>query len=491
MANLDRTILAFCAQDKDALAECIENIDSKHFEDWQIGLIFDCMKGHYERYNNVLTVTLLDKHLDENGRVSGEDHVDMIETLEEAKEEIINFNELGFYIDEIKKEYTKRVWIETLEGGIDEDGNIIAGLIEVAQKDPKEAYELFQKSIGVHMETDANQGRAVTSAAHEMLDGFWEDYQQIEENPELAYGVRTGYSFIDEATLGIKPGELFLFGGRHASGKSVFLLNVAVNAYKEGKNILIISIEMPQKQYFERFLACHADLPIKEIQTARLSKEQKRTLKDIDAEIKHKWNHEQQYFLIADIPSVTALTVRAEVNQAIVKCGFSPDLIVVDYLGIMKSIDKGQADWQEQLAAAEELRELGRTENLPILSAVQLNRDGKKGKGTQRISRSDGIGATCDVFIQILEPEEKEDNPIMDLDDTLQVEIVKNRKGEGPGFQLYKNYANMVIRNKDLYKPKVQRELESMENIEVEPPTMPRDTQEDRRLREEGDFIES
>ncbi len=506
MSDISRQILAFCTQNKEALLKCVNEIDHLQFEETPEKLVFFWVTNHWKKHESLLSSAVLDKYLDKDkvNKFEMSDQIDAVELLDEVKAMSTNSEDFQFYLDEFKIDYTKRMWKSLLSTNMDDDGIFHEGLMDIAERDPWKAYEIFQKEIGKHMEIALRDGRAETNAVHEIYDDWLDEYETIELNPELAYGIKTGYSYIDEATLGVKPGELFLFGGRHGSGKSIFLLNAAVNAYKAEKNVLIVSIEMPKKQYFERFLACYADLPIKEIQTARLAPEQKKTMKNIGAEIKHKWNHGQQYLLIADIPNVTANTVRAEVNQAVTKCGFKPDLVIVDYLGIMKSIDKEQADWQEQTKAAEELRELGRTENLAMISAVQLNRDGKKGTGTQRIARADGIGATCDVFIQIIEPGENETDEnasIMDLDDTLEVELVKNRKGEGGlTFQLYKNFANMVIRNKDTYRPHVERELESLEEINTElsklsveiesSPSTDEESAEDQNLREGGEFID-
>jgi len=122
-----------------------------------------------------------------------------------------------------------------------------------------------------------------------------------------------------------------------------------------------------------------------------------------------------------------------------------------------------------------------------------LNRDKKKGKGTERIGRSDGIGATCDVFLQIEEKEEEDDdNPIFDLDDTMTIFVGKCRDGEANrSFKVYKNFANMVIKNKDIYQPKPVQELESLNEIEESDLRSPQESAEDRTMQQDGDFISS
>ena len=170
----------------------------------------------------------------------------------------------------------------------------------------------------------------------------------------------------------------------------------------------------------------------------------------------------------------------------------------------MKSIDNStsQADWQKVLAIAEELRGLARNKDIPVLSAVQLNRDKNKSKGTERIGRSDGVGATCDVYLQIEEKleEDGDDNQkkviALDLDDVMGIYVGKMRNGEtGRSFQLYKKFANMLIKNKGVYKSRAEAAIGTCEDIQIEEQPQrvvqtPEST-EDRATQQKGDYIPS
>lgn len=495
MSDVGKLMIAYCIHDSECLMRCVDDLEPEHFEP-QEAIIFRAIKEHYRKYNNCITLRLLDDRLMASN-LSVEEAEDVSQIFEDASEEKINVAEFSFHLDEFKNEHTKRLWEATLEGGVDADGNIVQGISQLAIEDPEKAYELFKETIGAHMEEVENKGRAECATLDETADEFWDTYEKRETDPGSVYGVRTGFDFIDQQTLGIHAGEMFLIGGRHGSGKSIFLLNAAVNAYKSGHNVLIVSIEMPRVQYQERFYACYCDIPYQGIRAGTLDKPQRKELREAVEDVKKNRQVHKQYLYIADIANVTAFTIEAEIKKIIAKCGFKPDLLVVDYLGIMRSIDKSQADWQEQLAVAEELRRLGRVKEIPIISAVQLNRDKKKGKGTERIGRSDGIGATCDVFLQIEEAEEEEKDSetaaILKLDDTVSVYIAKNRNGEADrSFGLFKKYAHMVIKNKDTFKPKSEVELDAIGDIGTDELQAPmQESSEDEAAREDGDFIQS
>jgi replicative DNA helicase len=497
MSDVGRRVIAFCLKNDDLLIQCVGELEPDCFEISE-SHIFGGLKQHYLKYKKCITENLLDKYLDtQNLDVNEQENI--LETFREIEDTEVDKREFEYYFDELKKEHTTRLWLSTLNGSVDENGKTIEGLAELAVKNPKEAYDMFKSKIGVHMEDLENKGSANCATIDETANMFWKDLGDRELHPEKSFGIKTGFNFIDEQTLGMHAGELFIIGGRPGSGKSIFLLNVAANAYKVGKNVLIISIEMPREQYEMRFYSCYCAIPFHSIQTSNLDSAQKKVIRQTLDHVIEERAKKQHYLYIADITNVTAYTIEAQIEKIITKCGFKPDILVVDYLGIMRSIDKKQADWQEQLAVAEELRRIGRVRKIPIITAVQLNRDKQHGKGTERISRSDGIGSTCDVFLQIMEKEEEnstdEKKLLEALDDTLSIFIGKCRNGEADRpFQVYRDYACMTMKNKDTYVPRVIQMADSLSDIEneelqVPQPVLTSPSPEDEKSVQKGDFI--
>ena len=60
---------------------------------------------------------------------------------------------------------------------------------------------------------------------------FQIQYQAKLNDPSFGVGIPTGYNFFDWETGGLKSGELALFGGITAAGKSILLGNIAVNMW--------------------------------------------------------------------------------------------------------------------------------------------------------------------------------------------------------------------------------------------------------------------
>jgi len=498
MSSASRNVLAYCLQYDECIVQCIDIVKPSYFDKLE-SRIYKIISEFYRKYDKRISNRLFSEIL-ESQNLDAEEQQEMEDIFEEVLEENIDASEFKYHLDELKKQYTSRVWEEAWRGGLDDEGAPTEGIGDLIEKNPRKAYEVFKSTVGVHMEEVENEQLSNCFTLAVAADKFLAAYKDRAENPEKAYGIRTGFDWLDQQTLGIHPGEMFLIGGRPGAGKSVFILNVGINAYKAGKNVLIVSIEMPHDLYQQRFYSCYCDLPHNAIRAGTLTKEQFRAMADAIEHIKQEEKTKNHYLHIADITSVSAFTVEAEVKKVTMRYGVKPDLLVVDYLGIMKSIDKSTSDWQAQLAIAEELRCLGRVKNIPVLSAVQLNRDKHKGKGTERIGRADGIGATCDVFLQIEEKAEEGDDDdgkkklSLDLDDTVGIYIGKCRNGEtDTSFQLYKKFANMTVKNKGVYKSKIDQAVESLNEIEmpiiIPDKQIPQENEEDQESKRKGDII--
>lgn len=232
----------------------------------------------------------------------------------------------------------------------------------------------------------------------------------------------------------------------HNSGKSICSLVMGKNAYKAGKNILFISIEMPKEQVELRFDASYTGLETDKIELGKLDPDKEAIYRAALNEMKTKDN----FFYIIDSARCTPMSVEGELTFLIESANRTFDLIIIDYLGIMKADVPTKSDNEEQARIIEAVRSLGRRFFIPTIVPVQLNRDlTKHRKGTERLSRSDVIGQTADVVIQI--DERDEDDSVAKLDTEIVFHVVKNRKGKsGFSFSMFYNPATMTIEDRNL-----------------------------------------
>lgn len=83
--------------------------------------------------------------------------------------------------------------------------------------------------------------------------------------------ISTGYPDLDRAIKGVKPGYLYFIGGDPGSGKSTVGQNLTLNLMHAGLNGGLISIEMPEQEYFYRALAIESGVPKYHIETMTMS----------------------------------------------------------------------------------------------------------------------------------------------------------------------------------------------------------------------------
>jgi replicative DNA helicase len=278
----------------------------------------------------------------------------------------------------------------------------------------------------------------------EALPAFIDRFQAKKNHPELEVGIATGYQFFDTATNGLKPADLVLITAESGSGKSLMLANMAIQVWLQGndpmkgapfttgKNIIYFSLEMPFEECMARLLSRLSMVPSRKIENATLNKEEFGRVKAALDFI----NTYPYHFKIVDIADTCANNIEMIVSDT----EFDIDCIVVDYLGLMKPNKEGDGqDWLKQTEVSYELRAIGRKHNLPILSAVQLNRKttGKDGEtiGLSRLARSNGIATNATVVIQIESRTNESDYP------DVAFHIIKNRRGPKNQGNLLKNLA--------------------------------------------------
>jgi replicative DNA helicase len=228
---------------------------------------------------------------------------------------------------------------------------------------------------------------------------FRDEYNAKLADPTFDQGIRTGYSYLDTVTDGLRPGELILIGGESGAGKSMLLMNMAIQLWLQNNNIdmkedfgpgqgvLYFSLEMPYKPCLNRFLSRMSGAPSKMIRNASLNSEDAQKLKKVLSFI----NKYPAQFEIVDIPRGATME-SLEVIYEEAKANYDPKVIVIDYLGLMDYEGAEMDDWLKLGKISEKIHEFARVHNVICLSAVQLNRP----KGKELEDKIDQAENACD-----------------------------------------------------------------------------------------------
>jgi len=449
--QLDLQILKTLIQNKKHSLEFASGCDTKIFspEVWNFAnIIINYVKSHKE----VPTLRTLLESNSKNEKVC--EHISKVWT--ELDQISYDDREYKHDLERLKTRFAERQLVLVKEQ---------MNKIDFNSLDVGKTVTNLQKTIQ-NIKNLSYQKTYESKSLKEALPWFAENFKLKKENPNFNKGINTGYSFIDYATNGIKPSDFVLICGESGHGKSTLLANIATNMwkgentihsseFKEGKNIIYFSLEMPYENCFNRLLSSLSGIPYKKIENAKCNKEEIIQLrKALDFINKYPYN-----FTIVDIPRMAcANDMEAIINEF--KQDQSIDAVFVDYLGIMTPNEtKEEQDWLKQGIISYELREIARAHNVPMFSAVQLNRKAKsssseeEGVGLHRLSRSSAIATNATTIIQLVSRDKENMYP------TCKYAIIKNRNGPlGSGNLIKKLDCSTFLDDP----------IEMMENFELE-----------------------
>lgn len=195
---------------------------------------------------------------------------------------------------------------------------------------------------------------------------------------------------------------------KSGGGKTIALCHFAASNLTQGKNVLYITLEMASKRIAQRI-----DANLLDIEIQKLEKIDRSTFNDKIEKLKKTGVGK---LIIEEYPTAAANTnhFRRLVNDLRLKKNFIPDVMYIDYLGIMNSARMRMGgsinSYNFYKAVAEEVRGLAVELNIPIWSGIQLNREGiKRGDMEQEhTSESMGFLHTFDLFVGLQSTEEFE-----------------------------------------------------------------------------------
>ncbi|WP_289146987.1 replicative DNA helicase [uncultured Megamonas sp.] len=182
------------------------------------------------------------------------------------------------------------------------------------------------------------------------------------------FGLSTGLKSLDLITSGLCPSKLYVLGARPAMGKSAMAQQIS-EYIAQDKNVLYVSLEMGIEEYTERSLLSKCGLTKEMLSRKMIGVEQAMQKMVQASEDIAKLN-----LYIYDKPRCTI----DKVEQAILNCRQqkgSCDLIVVDYLQLMKGNDKRIIDTKDIVSQlSNDFKNVAREYKVPVLLLSQLSR---------------------------------------------------------------------------------------------------------------------
>ena len=199
-------------------------------------------------------------------------------------------------------------------------------------------------------------------------------YEYIEElakqHGEIA-GVPTGFIDLDAMLTGLHPGELIIIGARPAMGKTSFAMNIAEHAaVNKGKTIAVFTLEMPREQIALRMLCSDARVDMQRVRKGTLHDEDWIRLAQSLAPLS------AAPMYIDDTAAISPTMLRSRCRRLMMDRG-RLDLVVVDYLGLMRSDGRAESRQLEVSEISRSLKAIALELKIPIIACAQLSRANK------------------------------------------------------------------------------------------------------------------
>ena len=260
--------------------------------------------------------------------------------------------------------YVKRELIKISENIID------AAKLNDLDNDGKSIIENFEKSLFDLAEKGSFSSSLVKF--DEAMKMTIEMASSAYKNEEGIVGVPTGLIDLDYRLGGLHKSDLLIIAGRPSMGKTALATNIAFNAAKKIQNdgrkstIAFFSLEMSSEQLSTRILAEQSRIKSNDIRRGKISDEQ------FDKFIEISKNISELPLYIDETPaiSIAALSNRARRIKRL----YGLDMVVVDYIQLMKASNFREGRVQEISEITQGLKALAKELSVPVLALSQLSR---------------------------------------------------------------------------------------------------------------------
>ena len=257
--------------------------------------------------------------------------------------------------------------------------------------------------------------------------------------------ISSGIGPLDRVFYGFVPGELTVVGARPGVGKSAFAGSIAVNAAMHGAKVGIVSLEMSRIQYGQRLIASSSLVDSAKIRAANVEEPELARVVDAIGELS---SLPIEFMFKCRTIERLSVAVQQRVDERHL------DLLIIDYLQLLRSERKFKSDYERVTHISQALKEMSAVLEIPIIALAQLSR-ANMARADKRPILSDlrdsgSIEQDADNVIFLHRPDSRNDMGVNDKDKNtfdgyvergyhyLHISIEKQRQGQiGSGNLLF------------------------------------------------------
>ncbi len=181
-------------------------------------------------------------------------------------------------------------------------------------------------------------------------------------------GIASGFIDLDRLTAGFHENQLIIVAARPAMGKTVFALNIAVNAALAGKSVAIFNLEMDAVQLANRMLSSVGQIDGRKFLSGNFNNQDWTRLNEAMSQL------ENANIFINDMTESTIGAIRSKCRR-LASSETGLDLVIVDYLQLVSGGKNYGINRQQEVSDISRALKLLAVElHIPIIALAQLSR---------------------------------------------------------------------------------------------------------------------
>ena len=234
-----------------------------------------------------------------------------------------------------------------------------------AMDDVDEALDEAEKKI---LNVVKNRQSSEFRPFKDILISAQKNLEELSKSKGDVTGIASGFIDLDRLTAGFHENQLIIVAARPAMGKTVFALNVAVNAALAGKSVAIFNLEMDAVQLANRMLSSVGQIEGRKFMSGNFNNTDWTRLNEAMSQL------ENANIFINDMTESTIGAIRSKCRR-LASSETGLDLVIVDYLQLISGGKNYGTNRQQEVSDISRALKLLAVElHIPIIALAQLSR---------------------------------------------------------------------------------------------------------------------
>lgn len=280
---------------------------------------------------------------------------------------------------------------------------------------------------------NAQAAKMASEKLAESKEAFLKMVREVMGGEVILRDIMTGIRSVDNLVGGFGRGDLSIIAARPGVGKTTLACNIAINEAERGKSVLLYSFEMSKQELMLRLGAIQGRYDMGIIGPGGDEAAYRKVASAIEE------LSAMPIYLVESMKPVAEI-MEQSLREHSAAHG-NPDILIVDYLQLMRSVQKTDNRNQEIGLISRMLKELAREFNCVVIALSQFRRLQTQQPQLDDLKDSGSIEQDADSVLFLHYKSHEDPSRIV-----LNVDVAKNRHGETGTTQV------MFLRGKQVIK---------------------------------------